>query len=84
LNLVIIFIKWIYFMGVRAVFYHCNALQLRVDNLETRAILGSSPWTITHSTEYNNDEEHGPHQKEIYNSGYLSIHLFATKYGSCF
>jgi hypothetical protein len=47
-------------------------VQLRVDNLETRAILGSSPWTITHNTEYNNDEEHGPHQKEIYNSGYLS------------
>jgi hypothetical protein len=26
LNLVIIFIKWIYFMGVRVVFYHFNAL----------------------------------------------------------
>jgi hypothetical protein len=35
-------------------------VQLRVDNLETRAILGSSPRTMTHNTEYNNDEEHGP------------------------
>jgi hypothetical protein len=32
-------------------------VQLRVDNLETRAILGSSPRTMTHNTEYNNDEE---------------------------
>ena len=51
-----------------------------MDNLETWAILGSSPRTMTHSTEYNNDEEHGPHQKEIYNSGYLSIYSSSTTF----
>ena len=54
-------------------------VQLRVENLETRAILGSSPRTMIHNKKYNNDEEHGSHQKKIYNSGYLSIHSFSTK-----